>query len=115
MVVWESRCPSKVHPACGDQTERRAAARAADASTSGARGPNEREVHADPSRRTRAAELPPYVAPFSYDQGHEGIAGAQRGAEDSPMRYSLTPESGIGARQMSRAHAVRMIGAASWR
>ena len=59
MVVWESRCPSKVHPARGDQTERRAAARAADASTSGARGPNEREVHADPSRRTRAAELPP--------------------------------------------------------
>ena len=39
----------------------------------------------------------------------------RRGAEDSPMRHSLTRESGIGARQMSRAHVVRTIGGASWR
>ena len=41
--------------------------------------------------------------------------GDRRGAEDSPMRHSLTRESGIGARQMSRAHVVRTIGGASWR
>ena len=47
--------------------------------------------------------------------GRAFVRGDRRGAEDSPMRHSLTRESGIGARQMSRAHVVRTIGGASWR
>ena len=96
MVVWGSRCPSKVHPVRGDQTDRHAAARAADASTPGARGPNEREVHRDPSRRTRAAELPPTSLRSATTKGTRGSkryarsTGATRSGAAGP-EYGANP------------------------